>query len=527
MTVMPRGLAVALLCLSAHGFAAQVEVFSPQGEVKGVRQVSARFSEAMVAFGDPRLAEPFDIECPEKGSARWADQKNWVFDFERDLPAGVRCSFKVKPDLKTNAGERVEPATFSFSTGGPAVIEYLPYRYELADEEQIFILGLDAPARPDSVLQRAYCDVKSVPEKIPVKLVTGEERLQLLEGRRDFVDRYLGALLKNGRMAAIAERDLLRGTRAEQLKASDETKFPIVTLRCARRLPSDAEMRLIWAQGIESSSGVPTSQDQVLEFKVRPTFTAKFSCDRVNRDADCLPFLPMRLSFTAPIARSSAAKMRLRSAVAKVYKPLLPDPKQGGDSLDEVSFPGPFPEQAQLKLEIPADLRDDAGRRLTNQKRFPLTVKTDVAPPLAKFPASFGIIELKAEPALPVTLRNLEAEVAGRQWASGKAVPGNVLRVGDADARTVIDWMKRVNASQQVDWERSEGDAARNGELRRRAIDLQRRRQDALDQGTEAQRAACLRGRRHPAQASRVLCGGARQSEAGRGAAHRFEPGRR
>jgi hypothetical protein len=456
---MPRGLAVALLCLSAHGFAAKVEVFSPLGEVKGVRQVSARFSEAMVAFGDPRLAEPFDIDCPEKGSARWADQKNWVFDFERDLPAGIRCSFKVKPDLKTNGGTSVEPGVYSFSTGGPAVIEYLPYRYDLADEEQIFILGLDAPIRPDSVVQRAYCDVKGVLEKIPVKLIIGEERLQVLEGRRDFVDRYLGALFKNGRIAAIAERDLLRGTRAEQLKSADETKFPVVTLRCARRLPSDAELRLIWGQGIESSGGVPTSQDQVLEFKVRPAFTAKFSCERVNREADCLPFLPMRLSFSAPIARSNGAKVRLRGDNGTVYKPTLADVKQGGEWMDEVSFAGPFPERATFKLEIPGDLRDDAGRRLTNQKRFPLAIKTDVAPPLAKFPARFGIIELKAEPALPVTLRNLEAEVGGRQWTSGKAVPGSVLRVGDADARTVIDWMKRVNDSQQVEWEPSEGDA--------------------------------------------------------------------
>src|SRR4030095_5419262 len=109
MTVMPRGLVVALLCLSAHGFAAKVEVFSPQGEVRGVRQVSARFSEAMVAFGDPRLGEPFNIDCPEKGRARCAHQKNWLFDFERDLPAGIRCSFKVKSDLKTNGGTPVEP----------------------------------------------------------------------------------------------------------------------------------------------------------------------------------------------------------------------------------------------------------------------------------------------------------------------------------------------------------------------------------------------------------------------------------
>ena len=63
--------------------------------------------------------------------------------------------------------------------------------------------------------------------------------------------------------------------------------------------------------------------------------------------------------------------------------------------MQEVTFEGPFPEQATFKLEIPADLRDDANRKLINQKRFPLTVKTDVSPPLAKFPAGFGIIELE------------------------------------------------------------------------------------------------------------------------------------
>ena len=54
----------------------RVEIFSPQGTVKGVRQVSVRFSEQMVPFGDPRaLIDPFEIDCPEKGTSRWADRK--------------------------------------------------------------------------------------------------------------------------------------------------------------------------------------------------------------------------------------------------------------------------------------------------------------------------------------------------------------------------------------------------------------------------------------------------------------------
>jgi len=58
-----------LLPLSTAALAgdAAVNLFSPQGTVKGVRQVTARFSEPMVPFGDPRIADPFDIVCPDKG----------------------------------------------------------------------------------------------------------------------------------------------------------------------------------------------------------------------------------------------------------------------------------------------------------------------------------------------------------------------------------------------------------------------------------------------------------------------------
>ncbi len=444
----------ALLCLSSIALAAEVEVFSPQGEVKGVRQVAARFSAPMVPFGDPRLTEPFDIDCPEKGSGRWADQKNWVYDFDRDLRAGVRCSFAVKEDLKTLSGERVQAGRFSFSTGGPAVVEQLPYKYEQIDEEQIFIFALDARAREQTIVEHAWCDAKGIEEKIGVRLVKGEERQQLLDARKDFVDRYLFALFKSGRIAAVAGRDLERGSTADMLRKADPDKLPLVLLRCARRLPPESDVRLVWGKGIESESGVPTSQDQVLEYKVRPAFTASFTCQRVNRDAACLPFAPMQLGFTAPVARAAAQKVVLRPAQGKAYAPKLPDPSQGGDWVQTLEFEGPFPEQATFRLELPADLRDDAGRKLTNQKRFPITVKTDVAPPLAKFPARFGIIELKADATLPVTLRNLEPEVAGKLLSSndGRPIPGSVLRVGAADARTIVGWMRQVEAQQESEW---------------------------------------------------------------------------
>jgi alpha-2-macroglobulin len=125
------GSLLALVLLSVFVPAAfaepRVESFSPQGTVKGVRQARARFSEP-APFGDPRVNEPFVIDCPEAGKGRWVDARNFVYDFERDLPAGVRCTFTLKPELKTLDGKPLTGVqAFSFSTGGPAVRTSAPY----------------------------------------------------------------------------------------------------------------------------------------------------------------------------------------------------------------------------------------------------------------------------------------------------------------------------------------------------------------------------------------------------------------
>src|SRR5262249_46844258 len=61
---------------------------------------------------------------------------------------------------------------------------------------------------------------------------------------------------------------------------------------------------------------------------------------------------------------------------------------------------------------------------------------THPPPPLAKFAARFGIIEAKADPTLPVTVRSL-GKAAGRQLRVG----GRVARVPAADA---LHWLRRV-----------------------------------------------------------------------------------
>src|SRR5262245_16245247 len=103
---MHRGVAILALAALAAGpaQAARIESFSPRGVAKNVRQVAARFSEPIVPLGDPRsLRDPFAIECSAKGRARWADGRTWIYTFDENLPAGVRCVFTVRTELRTLA----------------------------------------------------------------------------------------------------------------------------------------------------------------------------------------------------------------------------------------------------------------------------------------------------------------------------------------------------------------------------------------------------------------------------------------
>ncbi|HKS56129.1 MAG TPA: hypothetical protein VJS12_12615, partial [Steroidobacteraceae bacterium] len=113
---------LAALAQEARTPAASVEQFTPQGAARQVRQVTARFTVPIVTLGDPRLPDPFDVQCPAPGQGRWADPRNWVYDFDDDLPAGLRCTFTLRTQLRTAAGGALSGTrTFSFNTGGPAI----------------------------------------------------------------------------------------------------------------------------------------------------------------------------------------------------------------------------------------------------------------------------------------------------------------------------------------------------------------------------------------------------------------------
>jgi alpha-2-macroglobulin len=383
------------------------------------------------------------------------DDRTWSYDFAADLPAGVRCTFTLVPGLRSLAGQPLAGGErHAFDTGGPSIVISEPREgHTRIDENQIFLLGLDAPVKTDTVLRHAACVVGGNPERIPVSVVEGEARKAVLDLRRSFLVSYYRAVLKSGAdrrafVLGVPER----GTERDRLLAlRDGERSPVVLLKCQRTLPNGSKVELVWGAGIETASGLATRTTRALAFATRPEFVANFSCDRTNRKAQCIPVLPLRLSFTAPVPVADARRIRLVEPDGQVRTPLLSEREAAAGFVDAVSFAAPLPERTAFRLEVPADLRDDAGRPLDNAGGFPLTVRTDPSPPLAKFSARFGIVERYAEPGgrplLAVTLRNLEPRLAvatrhGPPAADAGPIPGRGARVSaEVD---VIPWLRRL-----------------------------------------------------------------------------------
>ena len=392
-----------------------IELFSPQGLVKAVRQVTARFSEPLVRFGDPRLPDPFDITCSEKGKGRWVDGSNWVYDFDRDLPAGLVCKFRLKQEVKTLSGKWIGGAKeFSFSTGGASIVNSVPYesRYANISEDQIFILILDTEPVEASILASCYFTAEKIQERIGVRLIEGAQRDEIL---KQSPYKYLSQDLKSK---------------------------PLILLQAKQNFPAKAKVRLVWGKGIRSKSGVATGADQVLAFKTREPFSATWSCERENADADCIPFLPVLVQFSSSVPWEKARSIVLRGS-AKEFRPVEPRGEEK-EFVDSIEFPVPLPEKARFTLEMPDGFADDAGRGLVNRKKFPAEVKTAGYPPLAKFSSRFGIIE-QADPVLPVTLRSIEAGVTGRRLAAGMlegSVSGRSERI--TDEKEMISWLQKM-----------------------------------------------------------------------------------
>lgn len=409
-------MALALSALGAHAF--QIASLTPQGEVARIRQVVAKFDQAAVKFGDPKAPAPLAVSCSDaqaaKGNGRWTGEKQWVFDFENDLPPGVRCTATRVAGFKSPAGaELTGPERYQFNSGGPFIRYWQPSNGKI-DEQQLFMLELNGPATGESVQANVWCAADGIGERIPVKLVDGAQR---------------EALLKSFGRDKEAEKAPLR----------------FVTLQCNRTLPAGGRVQLVYGKGVATPSGVVNTVERRLNFEVREPFAISFSCERENAQSACLPLRPMELRFNASVTRKLAAQIVLKGN-GKSLPPKFDDNARNDEDavVESVSFPAPFAEQTPYTIELPKNFQDASGRPLASQGSFPMKVATGAMPPLAKFAASpFGVVERLAEPdgvaLMPVTVRRVEPALQVRALTPGK--------VSDMNPKTdaeIIAWFRKV-----------------------------------------------------------------------------------
>ena len=403
--------------------AARVESFSPTGFTKDVRQVVVRFSEPMVALGDPERESPFTIDCAVPGAGRWIDERHWVYDFDYDVPGAVRCRFTLREDVRTYAGEEVEARPregvpeYAFDTGGPAILDHEPkWRRTETDERQVFLLALDAVADADSIRRHARCRVVGERSRA-VELLDVPDRTEVLDALSEHEPRLLRGLVLS------ASSHLPSGNEeATRIRALER----IVAVRCRGPLPNYSDVELIWGAGVAGANGLASPRDDTLTFSVRPEFRATLRCSKTYEDF-CLG--GVHIAFSALVGRGLAGRIRLLDADGNVLAGEMEDQSQ----IDRVDFPGARRQDAVYRAELVEPFADIDGRRLANAGSFPQTVRI-VHPPSASFSSQLLVVESGQD--TPVLLRSVSGPLAGRRLRVTRDVG-------------IVRWLRRFQDAQR------------------------------------------------------------------------------
>lgn len=422
---------------AAPVWGAHITQFSPQGEAPKVESITLAFDQPVAAFGSGQQAAPVEVVCNDpavKGEGRWLDARRWTYVFAEILGPGISCTATVPASYRTADNEAPGGKTrFSFHTGGPRMTGSRPYG-DLVDEDQVFVVEFNGAVDGQSVADHSLCVVEGMGESIPVRLITGQDRGDILKA----------AYYTRGQEADTPSRQLLQ---------------------CKRRLPAGAKMQLRVGPGVATPAAdgrapVAGTEARVLDYTVREAFKAGFSCLREIAKAPCTPVSPLTLSFSSPIATADAARVRLSTPSGEMAAPIdEADEHQGW--ISQLRFEGPFAELSTLTLSLPQGLKDDAGRELANADQFPLAVQTAAFPPLVKFSSSsFGVVERFAyvpeggsedefPPTVPLTLRNVEAGLSARDVTVSA---GTLRDLAVKDDRDVLGWFSRIRRLQYGSW---------------------------------------------------------------------------
>ncbi|MBA4048585.1 MAG: alpha-2-macroglobulin, partial [Sphingomonas sp.] len=352
------------------------------------------------------------------------------------LPGGTACTFALVEGLRSAAGYVVGgQRQFRVDAGGPVARAVLPSRYgSEVEEDQVFLVAANMPATRASVAANAYCAVDGIGEKVPVDVLDDDIPAQLLG--------ELGT--DNYQVSSFLEEAGLPATLPTATADRKAALASVTALKCRRPLPPGRDVALIWSGQIAGAGGKLAGVDQRFDFTVRKPFAARFECSRVNPQAGCSPVEKAWVRFSAPIPMAMARQIRIETATGTRIAPKFGDDGARGDTrtaatISDIGFAAPLPAATTATLVLPAGIKDESGRALTNATRFPLAIRFDEAPPLVKFAASFGILEAKQGGILPVTVRGVEPALQGRT----QAISGQALRVEGSDG-DIARWLRTV-----------------------------------------------------------------------------------
>ncbi len=434
-------LALALAPIAAWGDASPQVVLATPGMGDGaIERFTIRFSQPMVPLGDPRAAAPVKVTCDIGGEGRWVDQQTFVHEFASPLPGGTTCAIDLAEKLKSLSGYEVTGSrSFKVDAGGPTVKGMLPSRYggEI-EEDQVFLIGTNMPATRQSIAAGAYCAVEGLGEKIPVEVLGADVPAKLIQDLNPERWEVRNFLSDSGIAEKLPED---AGDRAKALAG-------LVAVKCGRPLPPGRDVALVWGSSIAGAGGKTAGADQRFDFTVRKPFAARFECSRVNAQAGCSPVQDAYVRFTARIPKALGEQVRIELPDGTKLAPVLSDDDKRANTLSDLTFKTPLPAATTAKLVLPAGIKDESGRALSNAERFPLEVRFDEAPPLVKFAADFGIIELNEGGSLPVTVRNVEAVLQSRNLT----VAGQHMRV-DASDGVIAKWLRTIDDADDYDVE--------------------------------------------------------------------------
>jgi alpha-2-macroglobulin len=272
------------------------------------------------------------------------------------------------------------------------------------DEQQAFLVRAKGPISAKEFVDSVFCEVEGVRSVNNVRVIGGKRKEELLSA------------------AGISN--------AENW----------IAFRCTQNFPAGADVIIRW----DSQANTFQAADY-LRFTVRSGEWLEFTCLRENKESDCNPLGTMTFNVNnRALDPKDVNRFRLRDDAGKLYRPYGGrDCTSDGEYACNETIPfTKLPPETRFTIVVPPGLKESGSGTPLELKR-PITFRTSAYPPLVKFARSFGILERNADPALPITVRNLEPS------AGGTAAVIRKLRI--TSEQDMIRWYGRTAGFQKRD----------------------------------------------------------------------------